>query len=194
MNLFELFVIAIGVSMDAFAVAICKGLSLKKVTLRNAGIVGLYFGIFQAGMPLIGYFLGIQFRDAITSIDHWVAFILLGIIGFTMIKESRNSSCDVSYNKEDGTDDSLSFKKMSVLAIATSIDALAVGVTFAFLNVSIVPAVSFIGIVTFTLSMFAVWVGSVFGSFFKAKAELTGGLILIIMGVRILLEHTGVLG
>ncbi|HKL80809.1 MAG TPA: manganese efflux pump MntP family protein [Mobilitalea sp.] len=194
MNLFELFVIAIGVSMDAFAVAICKGLSMKKVTPRNAIIVGLYFGIFQAVMPLIGYFLGIQFRDAITSIDHWIAFILLGIIGLTMINESRNSSCDVSYTKDDGTDDSLSFKKMSVLAIATSIDALAVGVTFAFLKVSIVPAVSFIGIVTFTLSMFAVWVGSVFGSFFKAKAELAGGLILILMGLKILLEHTGVLG
>ncbi|MDF2949573.1 MAG: hypothetical protein K0R07_1609 [Sedimentibacter sp.] len=193
MSLLELFIIAVGLSMDAFAVAICKGLSMKKISLKKAGIVGLYFGTFQGGMPLIGYFLGVQFQDKITSIDHWIAFVLLGIIGINMIKESRNSSCEVAIDTVStvNADNSLSFKNMSVLAIATSIDALAVGITFAFLNVHITPAVSFIGIVTFTLSMIGVMIGNVFGEKFKSRAEFAGGFILVLMGTKILLNHIG---
>lgn len=193
MNLFELFLIAVGVSMDAFAVAICKGLAIKKITFKKSGIVGLYFGAFQAGMPLLGYFLGVQFRQTITSIDHWIAFLLLGLIGFAMIKESRSSGCESCSDEAHKTDESLSFKKMSLLAIATSIDALAVGVTFAFLNVDILPAVSFIGIITFSLSMIGVKIGNIFGSIYKSKAEFAGGIILVLMGFNILFEHTGVL-
>lgn len=211
MTLTELFIIAVGLSMDAFAVSICKGLSLKKLRIKDALIVGLYFGIFQGGMPLIGYFLGVQFQDKITSFDHWIAFILLGIIGFNMIKESREkepesnlankevsvekintgdnvsspSSCGLSVKGENP----LKFKEMIVLAIATSIDALAIGVTFAFLKVDIVPAVSFIGIITFVLSMIGVKIGNIFGAKYKSKAELAGGIILIGMGFKILLEH-----
>ena len=179
MSLIELFIIAVGLSMDAFAVSICKGLSMQKMSWKNAVIVGLYFGGFQAGMPLIGYILGSQFKNAITSIDHWIAFILLGIIGFNMIRESLNQ-------EEECVDCSVSPGNMILLAIATSIDALAVGVTFAFLQVRIVPAVSFIGSTTFILSK----VGNVFGTKYKSKAEFAGGLILVIMGVKILLEHT----
>lgn len=193
MNLFELFLIAVGVSMDAFAVAICKGLAIKKITFKKSGIVGLYFGAFQAGMPLLGYFLGVQFRQTITSIDHWIAFLLLGLIGFAMIKESRSSGCESCSDEAHKIDESLSFKKMSLLAIATSIDALAVGVTFAFLNVDILPAVSFIGIITFSLSMIGVKIGNIFGSIYKSKAEFAGGIILVLMGFNILFEHTGVL-
>lgn len=187
MSLWELFVIAVGLSMDAFAVAICKGLSMKKMSLKNALLTGVYFGGFQAGMPLIGYFLGTQFKDYIVNIDHWIAFVLLGIIGINMIKEALS-------NDEEDVDDSFSFKSMVLLAIATSIDALAVGVTFAFLNVNIVPAVSFIGIITFTLSAIGIKIGNVFGAKFKSKAELFGGVVLIIMGIKILLEHLGILG
>jgi manganese efflux pump family protein len=195
MSLLELFVIAVGLSMDAFAVAICKGLAMKKINFKKAGIIGLYFGAFQGGMPLIGYFLGVQFQDKITSFDHWIAFALLGFIGINMIKESRNSSCEIAVDSVGTVNayDSLAFKTMSVLAIATSIDALAVGVTFAFLNVNIVPAVSFIGIVTFILSMVGVKIGNVFGEKFKSRAELVGGFILVLMGVKILLEHTGMI-
>lgn len=189
MSLVELFVLAVGLSMDAFAVAVCKGLSMKKITLKKAAIVGAYFGIFQAGMPLIGYFLGTQFQESIAAWDHWIAFILLGLIGLNMIKESfEKEECD---DKE--MEASLSFKNMSVLAIATSIDALAVGVMFAFIKVDIVPAVSFIGVVTFILSMVGVKIGNVFGMKYKSKAELAGGCILILMGIKILLEHLGVL-
>lgn len=198
MSLLELFIIAIGLSMDAFAVAICKGLAMKKISIKKAGIVGLYFGLFQAGMPLIGYFLGVQFQSKITSIDHWIAFVLLALIGISMIRESRTSEAEnadgeaaVSDSGEEGN--SLNFKNMIMLAIATSIDALAVGVTFAFLKVNIVPAVSFIGIVTFTLSMIGVKIGNVFGTIYKSKAELAGGLILILMGVKILVEHLGII-
>ncbi|MGJ0845472.1 manganese efflux pump MntP [Tissierella praeacuta] len=195
MSLFELFIIAVGLSMDAFAVSICKGLSINKISIKKAGIVGLYFGIFQAGMPLIGYFFGVRFHDKITYLDHWIAFILLVFIGLNMVRESRNCECEI----EDGSksnnsiDYSLSFKNMSVLAIATSIDALAVGITFAFLNVNIVPAVSFIGIVTFILSMIGVKIGNTFGNRCKSKAELVGGLILIFMGSKILLSHMGII-
>ena len=190
MSLIELFILAVGLSMDAFAVAVCKGLSMKKITFKKAAIVGAYFGIFQAGMPLIGYLLGTQFQEKISAWDHWIAFILLGLIGFNMIKES--------FEKEDCDEDkemqaSLSFKNMSVLAIATSIDALAVGVMFAFIKVNIVSAVSFIGVVTFTLSMVGVKIGNLFGMKYKSKAELAGGCILVLMGVKILLEHLGIL-
>lgn len=183
MSLLTLFIIAVGLSMDAFAVSICKGLSMKKMSWKNAVIVGLYFGGFQAGMPFIGYLLGSQFKSAITSIDHWIAFILLGIIGFNMIRESLNK-------EEECVDCSVAPSSMILLAIATSIDALAVGVTFAFLKVDIVPAVSFIGITTFVLSIIGVKVGNVFGTKYKSKAEFAGGLILILMGIKILLEHT----
>lgn len=199
MSLIELFIIAVGLSMDAFAVAICKGLSLKKVSLKQCIKVGLYFGGFQGGMPLIGFILGVQFKDYITSIDHWIAFVLLSIIGINMIRESRaedNEDSIVDLTEaavcEDGSE-ALSFKNMIMLAIATSIDALAVGVTFAFLQVDIVPAVSFIGIVTFVLSMIGVKVGNIFGAKFKSKSEFIGGTILILMGLKILLQHLGYL-
>ncbi|MFA9377972.1 MAG: manganese efflux pump MntP family protein [Lachnotalea sp.] len=184
MSLFELFILAIGLSMDAFAVSICKGLALKNPNFKTAGIIGLYFGLFQAGMPLIGYSLGVRFQSNITAIDHWIAFVLLLLIGANMMKEA------LSKDQESG-DDSLCFRKMIVLAIATSIDALAVGVTFAFLKVEIIPAVSFIGIITFGLSIVGVKIGTVFGIKYKSKAEFTGGIILIFMGVKILLQHLG---
>ena len=188
MGLLELFILAVGLSMDAFAVAVCKGLAMQKMSWKKAAIVGLYFGGFQAGMPLLGYLLGVNFQEYIVAIDHWIAFVLLGLIGFNMIKESRETDCD------EGGSDSVAFKEMVVLAIATSIDALAVGITFAFLQVDIVPAVSFIGICTFTLSMIGVKIGNVFGMKYKSKAEFAGGLILILLGGKILLEHLGILG
>ena len=182
MSLLELFVIAVGLSMDAFAVAICKGLSMHTLNRRHALIIGLYFGGFQALMPLMGYFLGLRFQDAITSYDHWIAFGLLALIGGNMIKESLSPG-------EDSCDASVAWKDMIVLAVATSIDALAVGVTFGFLRVQILPAVSFIGIVTFFLSVVGVKGGTVFGSRYKSRAEFAGGFILIIMGLKILAEH-----
>lgn len=188
MGLLELFIIAVGLSMDAFAVAICKGLAMDRCTLKKAGIVGLYFGGFQALMPTIGYLLGVQFQDLITAIDHWIAFILLGIIGANMIKEAMET-CECCAEH----DDSLDFKTMVGLAVATSIDALAVGVTFAFLRVDIVPAVCFIGLTTFVISFAGVKIGNVFGAKYKKKAEFAGGLILILMGVKILIEHLGLL-
>jgi len=186
MGLAELFVIAVGLSMDACAVSICKGLSCGELKLRHCLICGIYFGGFQGLMPLLGWLLGVRFQSAIVSIDHWIAFILLSIIGFNMIKESREA-CDC-------LDCSFSFRAMLPLAIATSIDALAVGVTFAFLSVDIGPAVCFIGAITFVLSAIGVKVGSVFGARFRSKAELVGGVILILMGLKILLEHLGFLG
>lgn len=186
MSLLSLFVIAVGLSMDAFAVSICKGLAMEKITIKKAGIVGLWFGGFQAGMPLIGYLLGSQFEKYITAIDHWIAFILLGLIGYSMIREALSKD-------EECANASLDFKTMLLLAIATSIDALAVGVTFAFLQVDILPAVGFIGTITFLLSAVGVKIGNVFGIKYKSKAELAGGIILIIMGFKILLEHLGVL-
>lgn len=182
MSLLELFIIAVGLSMDAFAVSICKGLSMCRMSWKNAAIVGLYFGGFQAIMPAFGYLLGSQFKDAIVNIDHWIAFILLSIIGINMIREALN-------DEEESCDASLDFVNMLILAIATSIDALAVGVTFAFLQVSIVPAVSFIGVTTFALSVAGVKAGNVFGCRYKAKAEFAGGLILVLMGIKILVEH-----
>lgn len=186
MGIIELFILAVGLSMDAFAVSVCKGLALNKITLKNAAIVGIWFGGFQALMPVIGYFLGVQFKDYITSIDHWIAFVLLFLIGANMIKESFSKA-------EEKEDASLEIKTMLLLAIATSIDALAVGVTFAFLNVNILYAVTFIGITTFALSMAGVKIGNVFGVKYKSKAEFAGGVILILLGLKILLEHLGVI-
>ncbi len=182
MSLIELFFIAVGLSMDAFAVAICKGLSMQRMNVKHAVIVGLYFGGFQALMPLLGYLIGYRFQDAIVSYDHWIAFILLGFIGGSMIKDALS-------HEEESCDASVAFQDMIVLAIATSIDALAVGVSFAFLRVDIVPAVSFIGIITFLLSIVGVKAGNLFGCKYKSKAELAGGLILILIGLKILIEH-----
>ena len=182
MSTYELFIIAVGLSMDALAVAICKGLSMAKMSWKKGIIVGLWFGGFQALMPLIGYLLGAQFESKITAFDHWIAFILLGLIGGNMIREGVSGD-------EEKTDDSVSIKSMLPLAIATSIDALAVGVTFAFLRVNIVSAVSFIGVITFLLSTVGVKVGNVFGARYKSKAEIAGGVILILMGLKILIEH-----
>ena len=159
---------------------------MPKITVKKTLIVGLWFGGFQALMPAIGYLLGVQFRDQITSIDHWIAFILLGIIGANMIKEACSGDCEEE-------SDSLDVKTMFLLAVATSIDALAVGITFAFLNVHLLAAVSFIGVTTFTLSAIGVKIGNVFGTKYKSKAEFAGGVILILLGLKILLEHLGIL-
>lgn len=186
MGLWELFVIAVGLSMDAFAVAICKGLSVSKVKPKHALTIGLYFGGFQALMPLIGYWLGSYFQKQIESIDHWIAFVLLAVIGINMIRESRGAAEEL--------DSSFSLKSMLPLAVATSIDALAVGITFAFLQVNIVPAVSFIGVITFTLSIVGLKIGNIFGVKYKSGAELAGGIVLIAMGIKILIEHLGIIG
>ena len=186
MSLIELFLIAVGLSMDAFAVAVCKGLAMPKMSWKGAAIVGLYFGGFQALMPFLGYLLGAGFKDAISPYDHWVAFILLALIGGNMIRESRE-------DEEESLDASLSFRSMVLLAIATSIDALAVGVTLAFLDVPILSSVCFIGVVTFCLSLVGVKAGNVFGCKYKSKAEFVGGLVLILIGLKILLEHMGVI-
>lgn len=187
MNLFTLFTLAVGVSMDAFAVSVCKGLAMKKITMRKAITVGLWFGGFQALMPLVGYVLGIQFRDKITTIDHWVAFLLLSFIGINMIREA------FSEEEPETGEPSLAVRDMFLLAVATSIDALAVGVTFAFLDVDIVPAVTFIGTVTFLFSTMGVKAGNVFGEKYESRAEVAGGVILTLLGIKILLEHLGIL-
>lgn len=185
MGFAELIIIAIGLSMDAFAIAICKGLSVSKVEGRHLLCVGLWFGGAQAVMPLIGFLLGTGFQEAIESIDHWLAFILLGIIGLNMIRESRG--------EVEKLDASFTAKAMFPLAIADSIDALATGVTFAFLEVKILPAVLLIGVTTFLFSVAGMKIGNKFGAKYKSKAELAGGIILILMGLSILLEHTGVI-
>lgn len=186
MEIAELLIIAVGVSMDAFAVSICKGLSVQNIRPKHAMITAAWFGGFQALMPLLGYFLGVSFAGFVTSVDHWIAFILLGIIGGNMIKESfhREENCCV--------DPDFSFKTMLGMAIATSIDALAIGVTFAFLGVNIWSAVLFIGLTTALFSATGVYIGNIFGSRYKSKAEFAGGFILVVMGVKILLDHTGV--
>lgn len=185
MGIIELFILAVGLSMDAFAVSVCKGLSLGKINKKHMCIAGAWFGGFQALMPLIGYFLGRFFTDMITEYDHWIAFVLLLIIGGNMIKEA--------FGEEENIDGSMTAKSMLILAVATSIDALAVGVTFAFLKVSIIPAVTFIGVTTFVLSAIGVKIGSIFGMKYKSKAELCGGIILIIIGLKILLEGIGII-
>lgn len=188
MGIFELFLLALGLSMDAFAVSICKGLATETLRPRHMVVVGLWFGGFQALMPLLGYFLGASFQRYITAVDHWVAFVLLVLIGGNMIRESF--SCEAEH-----ADGSLSAKVMAPMAVATSIDALAVGITFALLpDVEIVPAVSFIGVITFLLSALGVKVGNVFGARYKSKAEFLGGAILVLLGLKILLEHLGILG
>ena len=186
MGVVELLLLSVGLAMDAFAVSICKGISMKKMNWKKAIIIGLYFGGFQALMPTIGYFLGAAFQSLITSIDHWIAFILLGIIGGGMIKESFGDD-------EENRNDDVSFKTMIVLAIATSIDALAIGITFAFLNVNLVLAISLIGIITFILSVFGTKIGNRFGDKYEKKAEFLGGVILVLLGIKILLEHLGVI-
>lgn len=182
MDLLSLFLIAVGLSMDAFAVSVCKGLATPKYKLKYSMICGAWFGGFQALMPTVGYLLGVNFKKYITAIDHWIAFVLLALIGFNMIREALE-------NDDEGADPSFSAKSMLLLAIATSIDALAIGITFAFLDVNIVAAVLFIGVCTFVISAAGVKIGSVFGTRFKSKAEIAGGAILIILGLRILIEH-----
>ena len=189
MSLVELFLIAVGLSMDAFAVSVCKGLSTPRVRAGNMLVTGLWFGFFQALMPAAGYLLGVRFSSLIQSVDHWIAFVLLSFIGANMIREAmkdEDEECD-----DNGA--SYSVKVMFPLAVATSIDALAVGVSFAFLSVDIAPAVVFIGLCTFVLSAAGVKIGAVFGSRFKSRAEILGGVILILMGLKILLEHLGVI-
>ena len=187
MTYFELFLIAVGLSMDAFAVSVCKGLSTQEPKAKHYLAVGAWFGGFQALMPLLGYLLGSSFEGYINRFDHWVAFALLAVIGGNMIKESFEED-------EEKADDSFTFKTMLVLAVATSIDALAVGITFALLpDVNIVAAVSFIGLTTFVLSAVGLKVGNIFGLKYKSKAELAGGVILILIGLKILLEHLGII-
>ena len=202
MGLLELFILAVGLSKDAFAVSICKGLALPKINLKSSVIVGLWFGFFQGFMPLIGYLLGVNFRQYIVSIDHWIAFVLLAFIGGNMIKEAISkddeeealgAESEYCVATEDNMKEILGAKSMFLLAIATSIDALAMGVTFAFLNVNIVPAVCFIGIVTFSFSAVGVKIGNVFGLKYKSKAEIAGGIILILLGCKILIEHLGII-
>ena len=185
MSLVELFILAVGLSMDAFAVSICKGLSLGKITKKHMAVAGAWFGGFQALMPLIGYFLGSFFADMITKYAHWIAFVLLIIIGGNMLKEAMG--------EDEKVDACMNAKEMFLLAIATSIDALAVGVTFAFLKVQIVSAVSFIGCVTFVCSAIGVKIGSIFGSKYRSKAEFCGGMILILIGLKILLNGLGII-
>ena len=190
MSIVELFLIGVGLSMDAFAVAVCQGLCMPKLNLRQGGVIALYFGGFQALMPLIGWFLGSQFAGYIQSFDHWVAFVLLALIGGNMVREAlspeeEETSCAVNSK--------LDHKKLFMMAVATSIDALAIGVAFAFMDVLILPAVSLIGCTTFCLSLVGVVVGNFFCSRYKKRAELTGGIILILLGVKILLEHLGIL-
>lgn len=186
MGLIELFILAVGLSMDAFAVSVCKGLAMERPTWRRAIVPGLWFGAFQGLMPLLGWLLGSRFAQYITAVDHWIAFALLVILGVNMLREARHA--------DDGeADASLGVKTMLAMAVATSIDALAVGITFAFLEVAIVPAVCFIACVTFVISTLGVKVGALFGDRLQAKAEALGGIILIVLGVKILLEHVGVL-
>lgn len=200
MDIIELLFIAIGLSMDAFAVSLCLGLTMSRITIKKALIVGLYFGLFQGIMPLIGYLLGTQFSNKIVAFDHWIAFVLLCCIGGKMIVESfKKEGCsDRQCPAEKCSDRECPAKQeptlrpaeMLPLAIATSIDALAVGISFAFLNVNIFSAILSIGIITLTFCMSGVKVGNTFGVKFKSKAELAGGIILVSMGLKILLEHT----
>ena len=185
MSLIELFIIAVGLSMDAFAISICKGLSVAKLSWKHMVITGLWFGGSQIAMPLIGYFLGSGFQHLIESVDHWIAFGLLVLIGLGMIREARRPS--------ESLDDDFSPKVMFPLAIADSIDALAAGVSFVVLEVRIIPAVLFIGLTTFSLSAAGVKIGNVFGAKYRSASEVAGGIILIAMGTKILLEHLGIL-
>lgn len=196
MGIGELLLLAIGVSMDAFAVSICKGLAMKKSTLKTGLTCGIWFGGFQALMPLIGFFLATLFATSIQAIDHWIAFILLALIGFNMLKEalSTQGECDCSCACSE-SDADLSFKTMFVMAVATSIDALAVGISLSMAgNVNIWMAITLIGICTCLFSMAGVKIGNVFGNKYETKAQIAGGIILILIGFKILLEHLGILG
>ena len=186
MSIFELFLLAVGLSMDAFAVAICKGLAVKSLKLKHSIICGAWFGGFQGLMPLIGYFLFVAVKSYIESFDHWIALALLAFLGFKMIKEAVSDS-------EECVEASFGFKAMLVMALATSIDALAAGITLVLPGVNIWLAVTFIGVVTFVFSAIGVKIGNIFGAKFKNKAELAGGIILILIGVKILLEHLGII-
>jgi putative Mn2+ efflux pump MntP len=189
MGITEILMIGIALSMDAFAVAVCKGLNMRRINKVHTALIGLFFGVFQAGMPLIGWLLGKQFERYIVSVDHWIAFGLLAFLGVRMIIEAvKEDDEDESENS-----DKLDLKELTLLAVATSIDALAVGITFAFLKVNILLSVSVIGVTTFTLSVIGVIIGSKFGSKFKSKAEIAGGIILVAMGAKLLLEHLGIL-
>ncbi len=187
MGIIELLLLAIGLSMDAFAVSVCKGLSVGQLKPKHYLITGAWFGGFQALMPTIGYFLGSTFEKYIVSVDHWIAFILLALIGGNMIRESFS-------REEEKADANFGFKSMLLLAIATSIDALAVGITFALISeINIFASVGIIGATTFIISAAGLKVGNVFGAKYKAKAEFVGGIILVLIGVKILLEHLGVI-
>ena len=185
MRLWELLVLAVGLSMDAFAVSVCKGLALRRVTAKECLTAGVWFGAFQALMPLLGFFLGAAFAEKITAVDHWIAFVLLGLIGANMIRES--------FGEAEGVSSAMTPAAMLPLAVATSIDALAVGVTFALLTIRIIPAVATIGVITCALSALGVKLGSIFGARWRSRAELAGGVILILLGTKILLEHLGIL-
>lgn len=191
MGFIELFLIGVGLSMDAFAVSICQGLSMTKIRWGHALTVGVYFGGFQALMPLIGWMLGSQFAGRIQQYDHWVAFVLLVIIGGNMIREALSDEEDEAEDAAVGA--GLDHKKLFLMAVATSIDALAVGVTFAFLDTAILPAIGIIGTTTFCISVAGVAVGCWFGARYKKRAEITGGAILMLLGVKILLEHLGII-
>ena len=198
MSFFELLLIAIGLSMDAFAVSITKGLTMKEFRWKYALLCGIYFGLFQAGMPVIGYFLGYGFKDVIESFDHWVAFIVLAAIGISMIRGATADEIQVADETKDQEINKINAKDfapkaMIILAIATSIDALAVGVSFAFLGVNIWTSVLLIGLTTFLISTVGAKIGSIFGTKYKKRAELAGGIILILIGFKILLEHLGIL-
>lgn len=189
MGYLEIFLIGIGLSMDAFAVSICKGLKMKKVHKGHCLVIALFFGGFQALMPLLGWTLGRQFEQYITAVDHWIAFGLLAFLGGKMVIEALKKKEEA----DSGPEERLDLKELFLLAVATSIDALAVGITFAFLKVAIVPAIAVIGATTFVLSVLAVYIGNLFGAKYKSKAELAGGIILILLGIKILLDHLGIL-
>ncbi|MDD6806952.1 MAG: manganese efflux pump MntP family protein [Oscillospiraceae bacterium] len=187
MGFISIVLLAVGLAMDAFAVSICKGLAMNKLSIKNAAIIGLWFGGFQALMPAIGYFLGSTFEDKITAIDHWVGFVLLALIGVNMIREAL-------VKDDEETTGTVGIKEMFVLAVATSIDALAVGITFAFVEMNVPLAIILIGVITFAISMLGVKIGNLFGTKYKSKAEFAGGVILIFLGLKILLEGIGVIG
>ena len=189
MSFTKLFLIAVGLSMDAFAVAMCKGLNMKKLNYRHGAVIALFFGLFQGGMPLLGWAVGISFEKYVVRVDHWIAFVLLAFIGGKMIFEALKGEEEECC----GDGDKLDLKDLVVMAVATSIDALAVGISFAFLKIEIIPAVSLIGVTTFILSFIGVIIGNNFGTRFKEKAELLGGVILIFIGLKILLEHLGIM-
>lgn len=185
MTLSEIALIGVGLAMDAFAVSICKGLAIKQKVGKNALVIALYFGLFQALMPILGYFLGSAFSSFVEKVDHWIAFVLLGLIGANMIREAVTGG-------EEETDDRVDVRTMLALAVATSIDALAVGITFAFLQADIFQAAGLIGVITFAISLCGVWIGNRFGMRFHDKAGIAGGIILIVIGLKILLEHLGI--